>query len=73
MKVDNNYIVTGEFEKGNTEVEVADLCIAVGSSLTVTPAADLPEVDHIIRSIVPVTHGPLYYCRESLNVASVWS
>ena len=43
-------IVTGEFEKGNTEVEVADLCIAMGSSLTVTPAADLPEVDHATYS-----------------------
>ena len=45
-----DYIVTGEFEKGNTEVEVADLCIAMGSSLTVTPAADLPEVDHATYS-----------------------
>jgi NAD-dependent SIR2 family protein deacetylase len=33
-----------EFTKAIEESEKADLCLAMGSSLTVTPAADLPEV-----------------------------
>ena len=33
-----------EFTKATEEGEKADLCLAMGSSLTVTPAADIPEV-----------------------------
>lgn len=33
-----------ELTRGEHEGEVADLCLAMGSSLTVTPAADIPEV-----------------------------
>uniref|UniRef100_A0A1X7STS1 Regulatory protein SIR2 homolog 7 n=2 Tax=Amphimedon queenslandica TaxID=400682 RepID=A0A1X7STS1_AMPQE len=32
-----------ELTRGTEEGEVADLCLAMGSSLTVTPAADIPE------------------------------
>ena len=33
-----------ELEKATDEGDRADLCLAMGSSLTVTPAADIPEV-----------------------------
>ena len=42
-------ITAGELEKSFEEAEVADLCLAMGSSLTVTPAANIPEVN-IFRS-----------------------
>ena len=40
----SNTCFAAVLDKGVEHGEKADLCLAMGSSLTVTPAADIPEV-----------------------------
>jgi NAD-dependent SIR2 family protein deacetylase len=39
--------IAAVLDKSFEHAEKADLCLAMGSSLTVTPAADIPEVCYI--------------------------
>jgi NAD-dependent SIR2 family protein deacetylase len=50
-----------ELTKSFNESEIADLCIAMGSSLTVTPAAHIPKVSDfmIILFIMALHHSML--------------
>ena len=42
-------------DKSFEHAEKADLCLAMGSSLTVTPAADIPEVPYVSHSLMFIT------------------
>lgn len=41
-------ITTDELESSFKHAEMADLCLSCGSSLTVTPAADIPQVLYVV-------------------------
>ena len=48
LSIHNAVVLDKSFE----HAERADLCLAMGSSLTVTPAADIPEVPYVSHSLM---------------------
>lgn len=44
----------GELTRGFQEGEVADLCLVMGSSITVTPAAEIPAVSRSVITDTPL-------------------
>ena len=59
-------------DKSFEHAERADLCLAMGSSLTVTPAADIPEVPYVSHSLMFIIKITLMKFRRWAQEGGDW-